>query len=191
MTLLEIILRALSQLGETPDNDTVAEYKEEQAVVDLINEGYADLCLSAFRPVTAETVLLDDESKLRPTDLEEVLLDVCSLTQQGRELSWKAEADETLAVDAPPGSGVRIEYTYLPAALSSDADVPAIPAHYHGALADYAVYRILLTYSNNARKRQAAMLHYDRFLSRAAAMRRECRDKTGRGAWKFHHRYNW
>lgn len=191
MTLLEIIQLALSQLGEQPNSDTVADYKQEYNIVGLVNEGYVDICLAAYRPVTVEEVQLSDDCLLSPATLQQVLLDVRRVTCDGQPVAWCAAPEEALRVSALPGSTVALDYTYLPAPLTADADIPAFPPHYHPALADYAVYRVLLVSASNVGKRQAAMLHYDRFLSRVAALRRERQGQEGLRAWKFINKYNW
>lgn len=194
MTLREIMQLTMANLGEDTDDYTLEEYRQDYALVQRINEGYVEACSQAFLPKTIEAVSLSEQSLVDLEDLEYALLSLDGIyadEEGGHVYSFSAQGESAVRVDAPAGSEVWMEYTYLPQMLEKDTDVPAFAVHYHPALADYAAYRILIASAGNAAKRQSALLLYDRFQRSIAALKRERDGLRGGGCLRFFNKYRW
>ncbi len=69
MTLLEIIERALVNLGEDTDAETVEEYKQGFSIAGHVNSGYIQVCERDYRPCRVEQAELDEDGCFAPSDL--------------------------------------------------------------------------------------------------------------------------
>lgn len=166
MTLLEIIERALVNLGEDADTETVDEYKQGFAIAEYVNNGYMQVCERDYRPCRVEQVELDEDGCFLPSGLSCPVLFIEGVYPQneaGRALprAHYALPDSKVRVPGAKEETVDVVYRYLPGMLENDADVPAFPERFHDCLADYAAYRVMGT--GSAIRQQRAQFFLQEF----------------------------
>jgi hypothetical protein len=150
MTLLEIIKRALVHLGEDPDEETVAEYKEGFAITGHVNTGYMQVCERDYKPCRVEQAALDERGCFSPESLGFAVLFIEGVFPEGEAgrvppLAHCALPDGRVRVLNAGEVPVDVVYRYLPPALEEDTDVPVFPERFHDCLSDYAAYRVMGT----------------------------------------------
>lgn len=156
MNALELIKLTLSNMNEDTDDTTVSEYREK--ALQAINQGYAEVARSRFRPaVTEEVALTNGKFALGLLQQKCMRVDAVASTQ-GVPLFFtiNAESVATVLTDEP---SVQVAYRYMPEPLAEDTDIPLFPDDQHACLADYAAYRLLGTGS------RARQLRGDFFLT--------------------------
>lgn len=145
MTLLEIIERALINLGEDTDADTVEEYKDEYGIVGYINHAYFAVVENDWKPYKTATVTLNADSMLDFSDIPDLREIVSIKSGEVLPVVEYGEASDKIKVYTDASSDVDVKYYYSPDALANDDDEPVFPSQYHDALSDFAAYRILIT----------------------------------------------
>ena len=153
MTALEIIQSALEQQGKTSDAQVVHKNRDRQML--LLNEGLIDLA-GGMNLRTTETVDLGTDGIL---DLAEDLTQECtkilSITQNGKAVRYgRGPATNQIRVWAE--GSVDVEYRYVPAQLTNDTDVPAIPERLHPLLVNYVLGKDVVTNDVTAQQRAGA-----------------------------------
>lgn len=143
-------------MNEDTDDTTVGEYREK--ALQAINQGYAEVIRSRYRPAITEVVpLIGGKFTLGALQHKCIRVDaVASL--QGVPLFYtiNTESVTTVLTDEP---SAQVTYRYMPEPLSQDTDEPQFPEDQHACLADYAAYKLMGTGS------RARQLRGDFFLT--------------------------
>ena len=156
MTLLEIIERALINLSEDTDADTVEEYKDEYGIVGYINQAYFAIVENDWKPYKTATVTLDADSMLDFSDISDLREIISIKSGEILPIVEYGEASDKIKVHTTPLSAVVVKYYHTTVPLASDTDEPVFPLQYHDALSDFATYRILITGSLTRQQRAQA-----------------------------------
>ena len=148
MTLLEIIERALVNLGEDTDAETVEEYKQGFSIAGHVNSGYIQVCERDYRPCRVEQAELDEDGCFAPSDLAFAVIFIEGVYSAGKAglappRAHHALPDSRIRVPGAKEETVDVVYRYLPVLLENDGDAPVFPERFHDCLADYAAYRVL------------------------------------------------
>lgn len=136
MTLNEIIVAALSELGRGHDQRNIDSCR--QKFTRFANDAIIDIAASMKLHMTEEVRI--DGSTIDTVRLSHPCLKVIAITQDGFPLRFSScEASDIVCVR---GTGiVNVIYRYMPAALSVPSDVPEIPEYMHGLIVSYVVGR--------------------------------------------------
>lgn len=166
MTLIELIRRALSQAG---DPFTLDEATSNEAV-SYINEGQA-LLSGAY--LTGEMTLSLESPSICLSDIAGYMGAVALWREDGVQASFKTEGGRLFA----ERGRYTLIYRRAPQPLREDMDVSELPEEYHGALADYATWRLL---SNGGSAQQArAQFFIVRFQMAQSAFARAMEARLG------------
>jgi len=145
MTLSEIRARTLEQAGELEPLPGALN----EVLLHYINEGINALC-----PDGALHSMQLSASGGAAT-LPEGVLAICSVSDAlGRDVPFRASGS---AIYLSPDGAYTARLMIAPTPLLDLSDAPALPEAYHGALADYAAWRLL---STGGRAQQARAEHY-------------------------------
>ena len=150
MTLLEIIERALINLGEDADAETVEEYKQGFGITGYVNDGYMQVCERNYKPCRVEQVELDADGCFLLSELSGTVLFIEGVypedeAGQAPPRAHYALPDARVRVLNAKEETVDVVYRYLPGVLENDTDVPVFPERFHDCLGDYAAYRVMGT----------------------------------------------
>jgi len=108
--------------------------------------------------------------KIRPARLQDLgALNGSWLNSPGAPERYAVVGSDMLALYKQPadvGTVLNITYANTPAVLNVAADTPAIPAEYHPALVDYAIYR--LRQGEGAQEFAKSMKYFEAFLVKAS-----------------------
>jgi hypothetical protein len=156
MNLKRLLTRVLAQL-----NEDVLEDDRRALAVAYVNEAYDEM-MRMYRPHIDVTLLVPEDGVVPLSLLGARTGRVLSVRKGIGEVPF--DVDE-LGIRLTGGEGAVIaRCRYNPAPLVEDGDVPELPESFHGALADYATYRMMGT-GGRARQQRADMF-FSRYLTR-------------------------
>lgn len=169
MTLGEIILQALRQLDEDPED--VGEYHD-------LFRAYANMGLhiavrEQLKPRRTFTLAVDGKGKASIRGYGAVRI-VRVTDEAGREVWADLDADGqeiTILRDDLAGKRVTVLAETDAREMETDTDVPPIPEYAHPALCDYICYRHLS--NGNMAKQQRAQFYLNSFYQQIRAIRPE------------------
>ncbi len=127
MTLIQIISSALEQLGHTTDSQTQEEGRNK--FTQLANEGMFDLG-AAIKLRRTDELTVDDNGEIDITGLPYICSKIISVKQGDTSVNFN-RGSGTYSIKVDAAGTVQVEYYYLPKEMSSDTDVPGIPANLH------------------------------------------------------------
>jgi len=192
MTLLQIIERALVNLGEDADAETVEEYKQGFGIAGHVNSGYVQVCERDYRPCRVEQAELDSDECFVPADLSYAVLSIAGIYPVGGAgvtppRAHYALPDGRVRVPGAALETVDVVYRYLPVLLEDDADTPVFPERFHDCLADYAAYRVLGT--GSLIRQQRAQFFLQEFERKRRMIRPFGAELGGTGAAALQNKY--
>lgn len=142
MTLSEIIMSALDQLGRGTDPQLVSKY--EGTFKRYANDSVTDLA-KVFPMFKTESVALV-EGKFTTSDLTSWAVKILSVSQNGEAVEWDKgdETGEFLCMDEYGNEltgSVDVKYKYIPAPMKNVSDKPGVPEQLHQCIVTYVVAR--------------------------------------------------
>lgn len=139
MTLVDIITRALVELGRNTDAQSTGAWKDKLTL--FANEGMEDLAdyLDIKRTDTVTAV----DGRIDLKDLSRRCNKVISASKGTKAVTVTESVTGFVAVS--DSGEMNVTYRYLPDELKNDTDVPDIPEWLHPLLVTYVVYRDHLT----------------------------------------------
>ena len=143
MSLMQIRQRTREQTG---DQYEIAS-EDEPLLNDYINEGLQEICAGRLLQ-TADLSVMGGSANL--TDLPGFVRALSLREESGREIPF--ETRENRLYTSCDGAFV-LSYLGAPGLLLADTDEPPIPQSSHGALADYAAWRVLGSGGTQAQSR--------------------------------------
>lgn len=156
MTLAQIIMLTLQQSGE--DIEDAEEYSD--MLRQYINEGYHELARKYAHWYTA-TLYCDEDGRIDM--LIDGLQNIKSISrvEDGEPIEHTIDPDGSIHVQSMKAGMVVVKYQRDTEPLTKDTDIPKLPEHVHGALADYATWRM---YGNgNAAKQSRGQFYYGNY----------------------------
>lgn len=137
MTLSEIMIAALQQLGQTTDAKTIEVWRPK--FTQLANEGMLDLA-RAIALRRSDALTANDAGEISVFDLPYECTKVLDARQNGSSVTCsKGSATGRLLVG---GSGeTTVEYRYVPPDMVNDTDKPGIPDRLHHLIVLYITAR--------------------------------------------------
>lgn len=136
MTLVNILTRALVELGRKTDAQSMEAWREKLTL--FANDGAADLAeyLNLKRVDTVQAV----DGQVALSDLERGCRKVVSVSQNGANVTV-TEAQDSKHVNVGTNGEVQVTYRYIPKDMENDIDEPDVPEALHRLIVTYVVYR--------------------------------------------------
>lgn len=151
MTLVNIITRALIELGRGTDAQSTEAWREKLTL--FANDAVLDLA-EHLELRRTDTVTAADLRFLL-SDLPRPCLKVLSVEQNGKAVAFTQSNDsKTVAVAA--NGDLEVEYRYAPKEMANDTDTPDVPENLHGLVVSYVVFREHLTADPTMQRRADA-----------------------------------
>ncbi len=151
MTLVNIITRALIELGRGTDAQSTEAWRDKLLL--FANDAVTDLAeyleLRRTDPVTAA------DGKFSVSDLSRPCLKVVSVMQNGRAVSF-TQSGSSKEVAVSSNGELQVEYRYAPKEMANDIDSPDVPENLQGLIVSYVVYREHLTADPTMQRRADA-----------------------------------
>lgn len=169
MTLAQLLARTMTQIGE--DQASLAQYRDIACA--YLNEALSDITEDEL--VTTDVVHAP-LGTIQPAQLSQCAVLVLQvLAGDGGEIPFTAHRDGTITCGRAPRY---VRYRYVPRPLVEQEDVPSLPERFHGALCDYAAYRIL---GLGGRSRQMrGDVHRDSYLRARERLQKHLQREQGR-----------
>lgn len=123
------------------DVDDREEYRKRLLL--YVNDGYMRLMLDRYKPWVEEDVEVSGET-VDWKSLSRHPVKIAQAMQNTRTLSSVLREDiRTVEIPQAEDGFVKLRYYYRPQKLEYDADEPRLPDWAHGALADWATWKML------------------------------------------------
>lgn len=138
MTLNDIIVSALAQLGRGHDAQSLDVWRDKLAR--FANDAVLDLA-EAFRLRRTESVAHENGLFFLEA-LSHACLSVLSVSQNGKKLEYSfGEAGDCVYARGADASELVVCYRFAPKSVSAPTDVPEVPEWCHGLIVTYVVGR--------------------------------------------------
>jgi len=158
MTLVNILTRALVELGRKTDAQSMDAWREKLTI--FANDGCADLAEYLNLKRTDTVTATDGIVKL--SDLERGCRKIVSASQNGSSLSV-TETNDSKTINVGSSGEVQVTYRYIPKDMENDIDSPDVPEALHRLIVTYVVYRDHLSLDPSMQGRATAILQvYER-----------------------------
>ncbi len=144
-------------------NEDALEADTEVLALSYIGEAYDEM-MRVYLPFIDKVVLAPEDGSLSGDLLGEECGRIISVEQKGKKVPVAPGAVLPDGVQGP----ITVRCRYVPKSILGNEDVPELPAAFHGALADYATYRLLGT--GGRERRQRGDMFFARFLQRKAML---------------------
>ncbi len=159
MNARQLLIRVCAQLGEER-----LEVDTEALALAYMNEAHAEMT-AIFRPYT-EVAAVPEGGLIDPALAGCEAGDVLRVLQDGEGIPFDVHKDGRLFVSTQGPVSLRLRNRAE--GLAGDLDAPDLPAAFHGALADYATFRLMA--AGGRAQRQRADMFFSRYLQRKASL---------------------